>query len=193
MQALSLALILLFVPLACYPQAAGTVAQEVTPIAGTIEVSFVFGSPEGVQPSYQTALWLQDAKGQYIKSLFVSEYLAYGGFNDPTICPDWIKVANWDKATEADYEAVSRPTPPVGQNTLNINLQGKGIVAGRYEYLLEVHLVEKFNILCRGQIDIGNQASESKPEITYSPEKHPAAESVISSVLIKYSPAQPAP
>jgi len=195
MHALILVLVVLLVSLS--PQAQATQTAEPSPspagaqVAGTVEVSFLFGSPEGVEPSYQTALWLQDEKGQYVKSLFVSEYLAYGGFNDPTICPDWIKVANWDKATEADYDAVSRPTPPVGENSLKINLKDKGITPGKYEYLLEVHLVENFNILYRGQIEIGSQVSESKPEATYTPNKHPAAEGVITSVTVKYSPAQP--
>lgn len=199
MQTLSLAVILLLVSLTCQAQTAVSQTSESGPgetiseAAGKIEVAFVFGSPEGFQPSYQTALWLQDTKGQYVKSLFVSEYLAYGGFNDPTICPDWIKVANWDKATEADYDAVSRPTPPVGENALSINLKDKGIPPGTYEYLLEVHLVEKFNILCKGQIEIGNQAAESKPEVSYLPDKYPEAEGVVSSVAVKYLPAQPAP
>ncbi len=196
MHAPILVLVVLLVPFGCFGQAAvetsqSPAAQSATQVAGTLEVSFVFGSPEGVEPSYQTALWLQDEKGQYVKSLFVSEYLAYGGFNDPTICPDWIKVANWDKATETDYDAVSRPTPPVGKNSLKINLKDKGIVPGKYEYLLEVHMVENFNILYRGQIQIGNQVAESKPDITFTPNKHPAADGVITSVTVKYSPEQP--
>ncbi len=37
----------------------------------------------------QHFLWLKKPDGTFAKTLFVSEYLSYGGYNHPEICPDW--------------------------------------------------------------------------------------------------------
>jgi hypothetical protein len=154
---------------------------------GEVEISFVFGAAEGVAPSFQTAVWLEDEQGKYVKSLFVSEYLAYGGFNDPTICPAWTKVANWAQASEADYDAVSRPTPPIGSHTLRVSCREKGVPAGAYQYCIQVHIIEGYNILYRGKIQIGGSDVEDVPTPSYVPDKHPSADSVVSSVKVRYT------
>lgn len=56
---------------------------------GYIEISYQLTQPEGIVPSYQTVVWLEDENGNYLMSLLVSEYLSYEVYNNPTICSDW--------------------------------------------------------------------------------------------------------
>jgi len=158
------------------------------PADGTLQISYAFSTAEGLEPSYQVALWLEREDGQFVKTLFISEYLAYGGFTDPTICPEWSKVAGWDKATEAEYDAVSKPTPPIGSNTLKVDCKARGIEPGTYVYCAEVHIVENFNILYKGKLAIGGAAAEDTAVPTYIPKKHESAATVIHSVSAKYIP-----
>lgn len=158
------------------------------PATGTLQISYAFATAQGLEPSYQIAIWLEKEDGQFVKSLFISEYLAYGGFNDPTICPEWSKIAGWDKATETEYDAVSKPTPPIGSNALKIDCKARGILPGTYVYCVEVHIVENFNILYRGKIAIGGAAAEDTAVPTYIPSKKEEAANVIHSVSAKYIP-----
>ena len=44
--------------------------------AGRIEVRFVYLDPGTMDPTYHTAIWLEDAKGNMIQTLFVSNDLS---------------------------------------------------------------------------------------------------------------------
>ncbi|RPJ64037.1 MAG: DUF2271 domain-containing protein [Acidobacteria bacterium] len=169
--------------------AAGSVlGLAAEPADGTLLISYAFSTAQDLEPSYQIAIWLEKEDGQFVRTLFISEYLAYGGFNDPTICPDWTKIAEWDKATEAEYDAVSKPTPPIGSNTLKLDCKARGIEPGTYVYCVEVHIVENFNILYKGKIAIGAGAAEDTAVATYIPSKHESAANVIHGVAAKYIP-----
>ena len=159
------------------------------PAEGTLEITYAFAGAEGIEPSYQIAIWLEKENGEFVKTLFISEYLAYGGFNDPTICPAWTTIAGWDKATEAEYDAVSKPTPPIGSHTLKINCKERGIEPGTYVYAAQVHIVESFNISYRGKIALGEEATDDNAIASYTPGKHEKADKVIHSVSAKYIPA----
>jgi hypothetical protein len=163
------------------------------PPVGILEIDYAFGTAEGIEPSYQIAVWLESEDGRYLKTLFISEYLAYGGFNDPTICPNWSSVAGWDQATEDDYDATSRPTPKLGAHTLKIDCSEHGIAPETYLFCVQVHLLENYNILYRGKISMGDKPAESTAEVTYTPSKYEGGEKVLSSVSARYLPGKPGP
>jgi hypothetical protein len=157
---------------------------------GTLEISFLFNKAEGIVPSYQIAVWLETETGDYIKTLFVSDYLSGGGYGLGDVCPDWVKQANWEKAEESEFDAVTRPTPPIGARTLKVDCRKRGIAPGRYRFCVQAHIVEKYNILYRGAIVVGEQESEAAGEAFYSPAKHPQAADILSDVRARYLPAE---
>jgi hypothetical protein len=159
------------------------------PAAGTLEVTFAFNKAEGVVPSYQIAVWLETTDGKLVKTLFVSEYLSGGGFNHEDVCPAWVKQANWDKAEESEFDAVTRPTPPVGTNTLKFDCRERKISAGDYRLCVQAHIVENYNILYKTAITLGRGAAEAPGEAFYSPRRHPAASEVLSGVRVRFLPA----
>jgi hypothetical protein len=174
------------------PRAASALAVEGRvgdePAAGTLEVTFAFNKAEGVVPSYQIAVWLETADGKLVKTLYVSEYLSGGGFNLEDVCPAWVKLADWDKAEESEFDAVTRPTPPVGTNTLKFDCKERKISAGDYRLCVQAHIVENYNILYKTAITVGRGPAEAAGEAFYSPRKHPAASEVLSGVRIRFLP-----
>jgi hypothetical protein len=160
------------------------------PAGGILEVSFLFNKAEEVVPSYQTAIWLEGENGGFVKTLFVSQFLAGAGTSLEVLCPDWIKQAHWEKVDEAEFDAVTRPTPPIGSNSLKFDCLSKGILPGTYYFCVQAHINANFNILYRGRIAVGGGASEGAAEAFYSPKKHPLASEILSDVRAKYVPGK---
>ena len=160
------------------------------PAAGTLEISFLFNKAEGVVPSYQIAMWLEDEEGRYVKTLFVSEYLAGPGISLEVVCPDWVKQARWDKVADSEFDAATHPTPPVGANTMKFDCGKRGIAPGNYRFCVQAHIHENYNILYRGRIVLGQGATEGVAEAFYSPRKHPLAAGILYNVRARYLPGK---
>lgn len=182
-------LLLFVIGAAAFPLPAGA-GPQAEPAFGTLEVSFLFSKADGVVPSYQIAVWLETEAGEHVKTLFVSEWLSAGGFGYGGVCPDWAKQANWEKAAESEFDAATRPTPPIGARTLKFDCQKRGIAPGTYRLCVQAHIVEKYNILYRGTVTVGNQATEAAGEAFYSPEKHPQAADILRDVRLRYLPVE---
>jgi len=153
---------------------------------GFLEISYKFKKASGVQPSYQTAIWLEDERGELARTLFVSEYLSYGGFHDSTICPSWSRKANWDNIDEAVFDAVTAATPSAGENSLKVDCQKENIAPGTYRCCMQVHIIENYNIIYCGTIRIGGKNNQTETTATFTPVKHPQAGDVLSDVKMGY-------
>jgi len=160
------------------------------PASGLLEISFLFNKAEGVVPSYQIAIWLEREGGEYVKTLFVSEWLAGSGLGLEVVCPDWVKQAHWDKVAESEFDAATHPTPPIGATTLKFDCKKRGIAPGPYWSCVQAHIAENYNILYRGKIVLGQKPSEAAGEVFYSPKKHPLAAGSLYNVQTRYVPEE---
>jgi len=158
------------------------------PAKGSITINYKLNQVEGVEPSYQTVVWLEDLNGNYIKSFLVSEYLSYGGYNDSTICPNWSIPANWDSVSDENFDAVTGATPSIGQNELKIGLEREKLPAGKYRYCIQTHIIEQYNILYYGEIEIGGESDKNFATQDFTPDKHPLAFNVLENVAAEYIP-----
>lgn len=159
------------------------------PVTGSLEISYRLNMVDStVIPSYQTAIWLEDEKGTYIRSLLVSDYLSYGGFNDSTICPDWRKKVNWDTIPDAEFDAVTAATPQIRAHTLLTELAGLSLKEGVYRYYVETHIQEKYNVLYSGTIELKGRKTESTATASYVPEEFILASNLLSNVTAAYNP-----
>lgn len=140
-----------------------------------MNVSFQMNEREDYPRSDQLVIWLQKPDGTFVKTLFVSEYLAYGGYNDPDICPDWSSNNNWEEVSEEEFDALTGATPAIGPVQMNMSLTGEQVPKGDYIVFVEVHLTADYNELYSGKIKVSGKASESLLEASYRPEKYPAA------------------
>jgi hypothetical protein len=158
-------------------------------IAGTLEIEYRLNAVEGdLQPSYQTTAWLQDAEGRRVRSLLVSEWLAYAGHQTATICPTWHELADWENVSEEVFDSVTRATPDVASNILKVDLEPLDLPPGRYTYGVETHIVEEYNIAFTGEIELGGEASKDVAEKKPIPGAYPGGEGVLAEVKARYLP-----
>lgn len=189
-----LVLLLGFVLLAGCLGATGTtpvlLAAAPQGVPGTLEVKFFYNTPTTVEPTYHTAMWLEDKDGKIVKTLYVSQELSDSGYKVGTWCPDWVKQAQWEKAPKTDVAAVTAPTPLVGDGQMAFDLAKAGIGPGTYGFRFQVHVSEEYNVLYRGQFTVGGQKSDVKLETVYGPGKLDSTEQFIRDVEVRYLPAQ---
>jgi len=153
-----------------------------------LEIHYQLDRQEGIVPSYQTVIWLEDENGNYVTSLLVSEWLSYEGYSNPTVCPDWSKVSDWKNASEKEVHAVTAATPPIGSNVLRIDCKKANLPPGKYRYCVQTHIMGNYNVLYCGRIEIDGQEDESTAKVTYTPGRRPAAAEILRNVKAKYCP-----
>jgi len=157
--------------------------------AGRLDVSFVYMPPTSIEPSYHTAMWLEDEQGALVKTLYVTNDLSSNEYKVGEACPDWVKQAHWERAPKSEVDAVTGPTPHVGAGSRSFDLAALGLAPGRYQFKLQVHITDNYNILYRGTLVVSDAASEVTLETLYSPSKPPGGTDFVRDVRAHYTPA----
>ena len=129
---------------------------------GVLDITYRINPIPGTEPSGQAAIWLEDHQGRYLRTVFVSNWLSFGGYKRDGICPDWSSVADWGRANEREFDAVTMATPTVGRHTLNVHCDKHNLVPGTYRYCVQAHTAERKNVLYRGEITIGGEPQEDE-------------------------------
>jgi hypothetical protein len=156
------------------------------PVAGKLQISYLVTSDDA---SRFTAVWLESEGGELIKTLFVSSELAQGAFTvEGDICPDWIRKAHWEKASQAEVDAVSGPTPSVGSGLLSFDLKKLGISPGVYFFCMQIHIHDNYNVLYKGEIRLGEKPAEAQAEVFYSPTRYASAQDLLRDVRARFTP-----
>ncbi len=151
---------------------------------GNLNISFEVNKKDGIQPSYSTVIWLEKPDGSLVKTLYVSDYLSLGGFNDPKMCPDWSSKSNWANTPRDEADAVTGATPMIGKRDYSFKLSKKDLPPGKYNYFIEVHIMEAYNELYTGTIEIPCKETDGKAQVTYLPVKHSLAGDILSNVTL---------
>ncbi|MCX6544518.1 MAG: DUF2271 domain-containing protein [Acidobacteria bacterium] len=180
-------LLLLF---ACGPSLNGQAVPQraAQPLAasGTLYVAYFYLPPTSVEPTYHTAMWLEDMQGRLVKTLFVSQELSNGEYKLGQACPDWVKLAHWEKAPKPEVDAVTAPTPNVGAEEKIFDLAALGVPPGTYQFKFQVHITEQYNVLHYGQIAVGPANAQAKIEIAYGPGKLAVTDQFVRDVEVRY-------
>jgi hypothetical protein len=156
------------------------------PGAGTLEIRFFFSTPTTVEPTYHSAIWLEDKNGHIVKTLYVSQELSDMAYKMGNACPDWVKQAKWESVPKSEVAAVTAPTPNVGNGELDFDLAKLGISPGVYGFRFQVHVSEEYNVLHRGQLTVGDQSSAVKLETVSGPGKLATSEQFVRDVQVRY-------
>jgi hypothetical protein len=133
--------------------------------AGQVGINFTFNAPAdelALDYTFHTAIWIADKNGKLLKTLYVNNELSMSQYKDQNVVPEWNKQANWDKVDKAKAMAdgLSAPTPIVGDNPLVWDLDQVGLQPGTYQFCMQVHIAEKWNILYRGTFTAGSAKQE---------------------------------
>jgi len=154
--------------------------------AGVLEVSYLYMPPTTIDPTYHTAMWLEDDKGQLVKTLYVSQELSSAEFKMGNVCPDWVKLAHWETAPKAEIDAVTAPTPNVGSEAKVFDLAALGIPPGVYRFKFQMHVGEDHNVLFQGTLNAGAGAETLKLEKTEGPGKPLVPDQYVRDVEARY-------
>jgi hypothetical protein len=156
------------------------------PVAGKLQISYLVTSDDA---SRFTAVWLENEHGDLIRTLFVSGELAQGAFTvEGDICPDWIRKSHWEKASQAEVDAVSGPTPSAGSGSLSFDLKKSGLSPGVYFFCMQIHIHDNYNILYKGEIRLGEEPAEAQAEVFYSPTRYASAQDLLRDVRARFTP-----
>ena len=188
----------------CFAGAIGYLWYQSRPVGGSIEISFRISDPlrypdDEPLSTPQTVLWIEDARGNYIRSLLVSDWTSEEGWKvkvklpDGTkvrkICPQWQVASGWPKNhSKQVIDAVTKATPDTGPHTVSVKCRELNLTAGTYRYRVQTSVAPLHTIIAAGTITIGGGPVESTAEIAYNPEMHKDAGPVLSDVKARYTP-----
>lgn len=156
--------------------------------ATKLEVSFNYEKQAG-PGSNQYAVWIENNKGQVVKTLFVTAYttkgrargnekLVRGYVKRPLCVPTWVKNVKANDLTDAQLDAFSGATPKAsGKQTFVWDFKdqsGKKVKNGTYKVYVEATLFDKSIITYSGSFSLKGKAGNVKltSALTEKDEKH---------------------
>ncbi len=122
-------------------------------------VDIAFDYQRGDIASSQYAIWVEDAIGRPVRTIFVTRFTATRGFSErPDAVPTWVARFNPSQMTSAQIDAVSGATPSNGTLRYTWDVtdeQGKPVPAGTYTVFLEGTLYWSTRVLYSAQVQWG--------------------------------------
>lgn len=140
--------------------------------AKTLEISFDYQKQPG-PGSNQYAVWIENEKGDVVKTLFVTSYTTKGRVRGneqpmrgyvkrPNCVPTWVKASKASEKTDQELDAVTGATPQAGgKQTFSWDFtdqQGKKVKDGKYCVKVEATLYQASTILYTGNFSTKDKA-----------------------------------
>lgn len=151
---------------------------------GTVELSFNYTKQAG-PGSNQYAVWIEDAAGKVVKTLFVTEFTSKGrsrdgskparGYIYRTSCmPTWVKHVGAESLTDEQMDAFTGATPAQsGVQTFTWDFTdqaGKPVAKGTYRVYLEATYNGNSVVTYTGTVTSGQKPGELKLDKSYMEE-----------------------
>jgi hypothetical protein len=150
--------------------AAQSPAAQNTASQPAVRISFNF-TRLGGSASNQYAVWIEDAQGQHVKTLYATRYTANGGYKRrETSIPLWVKQSGLATMTSAQVDAVSGATPRTAALEYvwdGTNAGGTAVPNGSYTIVLEGTLRWGNQVYYRAPIALGQGASAAQVATQY--------------------------
>jgi hypothetical protein len=134
--------------------------------AQTVEISFDY-THQGGFGSNQFALWIENAQGQYVKTLYATRFTASGGYaKRPQSIPDWVRQSGLADMSKNQVDALTGATPRTGALSYRwdgTDQAGTALPPGEYRVFLEASLRNEYRVLYSAPVQLG--ASSGPVEI----------------------------
>jgi len=134
------------------------------------EITFTFTRQSG-HATNQFAVWIEDARGQHIKTLYATRFTANGGWKRrPSSIPVWVKQSGLSNMSKAQVDAVSSATPRTGSLSYKwdgADSRGTQVPSGDYVVILEGTLRWENQVLCRAPIQLGRGSAAARVNVEY--------------------------
>jgi hypothetical protein len=138
--------------------------------AQAAELSFDYKQQRGAG-SNQFVIWVEDAAGNYIKTLYATNFTADGGWERrPTSLPVWVKKSGLAKMPRSQIDALTGATPEQGKLSYRWDFtdsKGAKVAPGKYKIILEATLKNENQALYSADIQTGT-ALDASPVPQYS-------------------------
>ena len=167
---------------------AGAAAQSVLPQPAA-EISFSFTRQSG-SASNQYAIWIEDSRGQHVKTLFATRWTANGGWSRrPTSIPVWVRQSGLSTVPRELIDSVSGATPRTGSLTYTwdgTDIRGASVPDGDYVLILEATLRWENQVYYRAPIRLGRGTTAPQASVEYTGGRDTTAErSMIGDVRVR--------
>jgi hypothetical protein len=155
----------------------------------SLEISFDFVNQSGFA-SNQFAVWIEDANGNHVRTLYATKFTAQGGWKKrEQSIPQWVKQSGLAEMNKSQVDAITGPTPKGG--TLRYvwdgkNKSGAAAPQGEYRVFVEATLRSENRVLYSGSIRLGSPSgtqAELKPQYSGS---STAERGMIGQVKLRY-------
>lgn len=167
--------------------------------ANSLEVSFNYQRQQG-PGSNQYAVWIENDKGEVVKTLFVTSFTTKGRTHGneqpmrgyvkrPACVPTWVKAAKADEQTDQQLDAFTGATPQAsGTQTFTWDFtdqNGKAVKKGTYKVFVEATLFNASTITYSGSFSTLDKAGSITltSELTQPDETHKDMVTEVKAVL----------
>ena len=142
--------------------------------ANRLEVSFNYQRQNG-PGSNQYAVWIENDKGEVVKTLFVTSFTTKGrtrgneqpmrGYiKRPACVPTWVKAAKANDLTDQQLDAFTGATPQAsGMQTFTWDFtdqEGKAVKKGAYKVIVEATLFNASTVTYSGSFSTQDKAGD---------------------------------
>lgn len=119
-----------------------------------LHVSFNFN--RGGIASSQYAVWIEDAKGSLVRTLYATSFTAKGGYQfRKESLPTWVSKSQLGKMPAAEVDAITGATPQSGRLTYTwdgTDQQGRTMPEGTYSLVIEGSTYWESRVIYKGII-----------------------------------------
>ena len=151
------------------------------PKAGDLEISFNYDKKPGAG-SNQYAVWIENAQGEVVKTLFVTQFTSKGrsrggakaerGYTfRPTCMPTWVKHVDAENLSDEQMDAFTGATPASsGVQTFIWDFtdqSGKPVPAGEYRFYVEATYNGPSIVTYTGIVSSGQKAGDLEFKTEY--------------------------
>ena len=158
-------------------------------------LDITFDYQRGGIASSQYAIWVEDAIGRPVRTIFVTSFTATRGVSErPDAVPTWVARFNPSQMTSAQIDAVSGATPSNGSLHYTWDgkdNQGKPVPAGTYTVFLEGTLYWSTRVLYSAKVQWGNGNAGQAPVTVHKTGTSERNQNMIANVRFSHTTTKP--
>lgn len=158
---------------------------------GTLTVSYSW-TRIPTHGSNQIAIWVEDTAGNFIATLFATQFTASGGYEKrPVSLSVWAEKSGLAAAPKEEVDAVSGSTPASGKQMVTWNCKdksGKAVNPGVYIVRMEANIKNEHKMFFIGEILIGYTEQQATGEISIEGSETSTGEVLFQDVQLTYKP-----